>query len=97
MDNHILYSNLFDYYGELLSTKQVQYFKSYYFDNLTLSEISENDNVSRNAVHKSLKETVDKLLYYESKLKLYEKSENIKKIITKIDDSNIKDAILKLI
>ena len=97
MDNYILYSNLFDYYGDLLSEKQQVYFKSYYFDNLTLSEISDIDKVSRNAVHKSLSDTVDKLLYYESKLKLYEKGNKIKKIINKIADENIKESIIDLI
>ena len=56
MDNQVLLSILYDYYGELLTDKQQNYFKDYYFDNLTLSEISENYNISRNAIHKSLKE-----------------------------------------
>lgn len=97
MDNHILYCNLFDYYGKLLTSKQQEYFKSYYFDNLTLGEISENDNISRNAVHKSLKEAIDKLLNYETILKLHEKGINIKKIIDRIDDQNLKKELLKLI
>lgn len=78
MDNQVLLSILYDYYGELLTDKQQNYFKDYYFDNLTLSEISENYNISRNAIHKSLKEIEEKLLYYEEKLKLYEKNIKIK-------------------
>lgn len=96
MDNQLLLTILYDYYGELLTDKQKEYFKDYYFENLSLSEMSENYNISRNAIHKNLKETVDKLLYYEDKLKLYEKNKKIKKIIAKLDD-DLKNKILELI
>ncbi len=96
MDNQVLLSILYDYYGELLTDKQQNYFKDYYFDNLTLSEISENYNISRNAIHKSLKEIEEKLLYYEEKLKLYEKNIKIKKIIANLDD-DLKNKIIELI
>ena len=94
MDNQLLLTILYDYYGELLTDKQKEYFKDYYFENLSLSEMSENYNISRNAIHKNLKETVDKLLYYEDKLKLYEKNKKIKKIIAKLDD-DLKNKILE--
>ena len=42
MNERIKYINLYDYYGELLTDKQKEYFEDYYFDNLTLAEISEN-------------------------------------------------------
>lgn len=96
MDNQVLLGILYDYYGELLTDKQQNYFKDYYFDNLTLSEISENYNISRNAIHKSLKEIEEKLLYYEEKLKLYEKNIKIKKIIANLDD-DLKNKIIELI
>lgn len=96
MDNQVLLNILYDYYGELLTDKQKNYFKDYYFDNLTLSEISENYNISRNAIHKSLKEIEEKLLYYEEKLKLYEKNIKIKKIIANLDD-DLKSKIIELI
>ena len=96
MDNQVLLSILYDYYGELLTDKQKNYFKDYYFDNLTLSEISENYNISRNAIHKSLKEIEEKLMYYEEKLKLYEKNIKIKKIIANLDD-DLKNKIIELI
>ncbi len=81
---------LYDYYMDLFNDKQRKYFEEYYFDNLSLSEISENDDVSRNAVHKCVKGVVNKLYEYEDKLKLYEKEEKLKKIINKIDDKIIK-------
>ena len=81
----IYLSNLFDYYGELLTDKQQDYFKSYYFNNLTLSEIAENENVSRNAVHKQIKDTENKLIHYENILKQYQNSQKIKEIIKNIN------------
>lgn len=72
---------LYDYYGELLTEKQKNYFEDYYFNNLTLQEISENNNVSRNNAHKIIKESLEKLKYFEEKLKLIEKNKQIKKII----------------
>ena len=74
MEERDLLIILYDYYESLLNDKQKEYFSLYYFDNLSLSEISENLDVSRNAIHKSIKEVEDKLLYYEEKLNLYDKS-----------------------
>lgn len=96
MQDNIYLCTLFDYYGDLLTDKQKEYFKDYYFDNLSLSEISENNNISRNAVHKTLKEAEDKLLYYEENLELLNKSKKIKELIKNLDDS-LKEKINKLI
>ena len=72
------------------------YFEDYYFDNLTLSELSENYNVSRNAIHKTLKEIEVKLNTFEDKLNLYKNREKIKDIISSLDD-DIKKRINELI
>lgn len=96
MEKEILLSSLYDYYGCLLTDKQKMYFEDYYFDNLTLSEMSENYNISRNAIHKSIKEVEDKLLYYEDKLKLYNKNLEINEIIKDLP-CDIKEKISELI
>ena len=82
MDELVYYNELFDYYGELLTEKQKEYFKFYYFDNLSLSEIAEENNISRNAVSKTLKEVKEKLDYYENILNLYSNKNKIKEIIS---------------
>jgi len=71
---------LYDLYQALLTDKQREYFESYYFDNFSITEISENKEVSRNAVHDQLKKTVKKLYDYEEKLELrrIDKVRNIK-------------------
>ncbi len=93
---NVYYSELFDYYGELFTDKQKEYFVDYYFNNLTLQEIAENNNVSKNAVHKSIKDITEKLDYYESKLNLYSNKKKIEKLIENIDEKT-KEQIEELI
>lgn len=88
---------LYDYYGTLLTDKQQSYFEDYYFNNFTLSEISENCNVSRNAIHKQLKEVEEKLYYYESKLLLLEKNKKISFLLEKLDNEDLKNKIEELL
>jgi len=90
------YSYLFDYYGELFTDKQKEYFTDYYFNNLTLQEIADNNNVSKNAVHKNIKDILSKLDYYEEKLNLYKNKLEIEKLIENID-VDIKNKIEELI
>ena len=65
---------LFDVYKELLTTKQQEYFLMYYYDDLTLSEIAEIKNVSRNAVFDQIKKVLAILDEYESKIKIFQKN-----------------------
>lgn len=88
---------LYDYYGDLFSPLAKSYFESYYFDNLSLAEIAENEEKSRNAIHKNIKNTVNALYKYEDKLKIYEKEQKLKHIINKITDKNIKEEIEELL
>jgi predicted DNA-binding protein YlxM (UPF0122 family) len=70
---------------------------NYYFNNLSLAEISENIGVSRNAIHKNIKLIEKKLLFYEENLSLYDKSKKIENIIEKIKDDNIKEELERLL
>ena len=81
MEEQIYFTELYDYYGCLLTEKQQTYFEDYYFHNLTLSEMSDNYNISRNAIDKQILSVIDKLKFYEEKLKLYQKGKKIKQII----------------
>ena len=87
---------LYDYYGELLTSKQQDYFEDYYFSNLSLKEIAENYNISRNAVYNSLKEIEKKLIHYEEILKLYHKSKIVSELIVNLD-SDTQNKIKELI
>ena len=71
MEEYVYYNNLYDCYYKLLTDKQKKYFEDYYFSNLSLGEIAENYNVSRNAVYKQIQITINKLKEYEEKLQLF--------------------------
>ena len=81
---------LYDYYGELFNEKQKRYFEDYYFNNLSLGEISDNIGISRNAIHKVITSVSEKLIFYENKLGLYKKALKLKKILSKIEDKNLR-------
>ena len=65
MEDFVLYSELYDIYGELLTSKQKEYFEDYYFNNLSFSEMADQYKVSRNAVFKQVHIVTDRLLEYE--------------------------------
>lgn len=93
MENQIYVTSLYDYYKGLLTNKQQEYFEDYYFDNLTMEEIADNNGVSKNAVSKSLIEVKDKLEEYESVLKLYKNKQKIVEILEQEELDKIIDYI----
>ena len=90
MEKLFYLNELFDLYGCLLTEKQQNYFKDYYFDNLSYGEIAEKYKVSRNAIFHQLKLIEKKLLYYEENLKINDKKKQINDIIKLINDEKIK-------
>lgn len=81
-----------------MTTKQQQYFEDYYFNNLSLSEMSENLGISRNAINKQLHKAVEKLEYYEKQLELYQKKQKVMRYLDKINiEKSIKEKIEEFI
>lgn len=62
---------LFEFYSTLLTEKQMNYIELYYADDLSLGEIAEEYDVSRQAVYDNIKRTEKLLETYEKKLHLY--------------------------
>lgn len=96
MEEVIYYNELYDLYGKLLTEKQREYFENYYFNNLSLSEMADNYNVSRNAIHKQLKIVIEKLEDYEDKLKLNSKLKNLEVVVKNINDKKVREEIEKI-
>ncbi len=97
MDKIVYLNVLYDCYKELFTEKQQMYFESYYWEDLSLSEIAENNNVSRNAVHNQLKIMEEKLFELEDKLSINKKKEKIVNLLADKVDEKILDEIKKIL
>ena len=77
--------NLFDVYETLLTDREKEIFKYYYYEDLSLSEISENLNITRTGVFNTLKKVEEKLLQYENNLKLMNIKNTLKGLLEEQD------------
>lgn len=92
IEDYVRLNSLFDIYQSLLTHKQQDYFKYYFREDYSLSEIAEIMNVSRNAVHLQIKKISSYLEDYESKLKLLKKQEKRETILDELlNDSSLSD------
>ncbi len=85
---------LYDFYGELLTQHQKKIYEDAVFHDLSLSEIADEQGISRQGVHDLIKRCDKTLADYENKLHLVEKFAKIKRTIQQInsltDDAQIK-------
>ncbi|MDD3894703.1 MAG: putative DNA-binding protein [Syntrophomonadaceae bacterium] len=89
---------LFDFYGPLLTEKQQRVMNMHYENDLSLTEIAEYLNISRQAVYDLLKRAVALLEAYEARLQLAEKFSRTQQelqlvysLLNKKDELNSKD------
>ncbi len=97
MNNREELINIYLIYKNLLTKKQQDYFKYYYFEDLSLSEISENMLVSKAFVGKTLKQIENKLNDLESTLKINTLYNKIKEISKNTTDKETKKELENLI
>lgn len=90
-EQHEHINRLYDLYKNLLTDKQRNYFETYYFNDLSLSEIASLNEVSRNAVFLSLKGINKSLEEYEEKLQLLKKNQMFDDICDRFSTSNNDD------
>lgn len=76
---------LYDFYQTLLTEKQRVYMQLYYLDDLSLGEIAEEYNVSRQAVYDNVRRTEAMLEDYENKLNLFSKFQNRMEIVEQLE------------
>ena len=81
-------NDLIDLYGSLLTENQLNILELYYMEDLSLKEIAEELGVSRNAIHDSLKRSINILEEYDSKLNLLQKDEIKNELLQRIDELN---------
>lgn len=77
IDNNFKIGRLIDAYGDLLTDKQMQICKLYYFDNLTLAEIGQVLGISRQAVNDCIEKCTKNLIDIEEKIGKIKLLENI--------------------
>ena len=78
------YIKAFQKYSHVLTQNQYQIFHLYYIEDLSLSEIAENNNITRQAVNDIVRKGENKLLDYEKKLGIMKKTVNQEKLIQNI-------------
>lgn len=96
---------LFDFYQELLTTKQKSYVSFYYLDDYSLGEIAEEFEVSRQAIYDNIKRTEESLEKYEEKLGMLRKYQQREKLFNQLEaqltkknflDEQVKDTLEQL-
>ncbi|MGE5629382.1 MAG: putative DNA-binding protein [Solirubrobacterales bacterium] len=104
MDDRIKLSILIDLYGVLLTDKQRDIMNLYYNDDLSLAEIGEITNTSRQAVFDIIKRCDKLLLEYEEKLCLLKNEiesklfkENLLEMLELVDNNDKIEKIKKYI
>lgn len=74
MEKKVEISVLCQIYGKLLTKKQFEFIDDYYNNDLSLSEIAENNNITRQAVRDIIKKGESKLFEFEEKLLIMKKT-----------------------
>ena len=91
---------LFDLYGAMLPEQKQKMFELYYGDDLSLSEIAEEMNISRQGVRDSIKKCEEQLREFEEKLGFYEKTRSVERAVRELEtldiDEDARRKILKI-
>lgn len=77
---------LYDFYGELLTEHQRNIYEGVVFNDMSLSEIAEEQGISRQGVHDLVKRCNKILAGYEEKLKLVQKFNQTKQMVEEIKE-----------
>lgn len=84
MDEKLRQAYLYDFYGELLNEHQRHIYEDAVFHDLSLSEIAEEESISRQGVSDLIRRCTKKLEDYEAKLHLVEKFLSVKADVAQI-------------
>ena len=87
-------SKLLDRYGSVLTEKQQRILDSYYNCDLSLSEIAENESITRQGASDFVRRTEAQLIEFEKKLSFCKKIDTLKEILEDVIQS--KEDISKL-
>lgn len=96
IEKYINQGTLYDFYGRLLTVHQQRIYEDVVFNDFSLSEIAENEGISRQGVSDLIKRCNKALVSYEEKLGLIKKFDETKSYVKEIQRivgiyQNIKD------
>ena len=86
MDNTIMRTMLFDFYGDLLTEKQREYYDLHYNSDLSLQEIAEQSGVSRQAVWDIIRRAEQSLNEFEDKTGLVARAVRRRKAVEELEE-----------
>ena len=78
---------LLDFYGDMLTVKQRDFLGYYYNDDLSLSEIAENEGITRQGVRDSIKRAEAQLFEMEERLGLAKRFQQVRKGLETIESA----------
>ncbi len=84
MSKDIYYSTLLDVYGKTLNKRQLDVMTGYYNEDLSLSEIADNMQISKQGVRDIIKRAETHLMQLEMQLLFIEKTRSREKILIDI-------------
>ena len=84
IEKYINQGTLYDFYGKILTVHQQRIYKDVVFNDLSLSEIAENEGISRQGVSDLIKRCNKSLVSYEEKLGLIKKFDETKSYVKEI-------------
>jgi len=87
---------LYDFYGELLTQHQKKVYEDAVFNDLSLSEIADEQGISRQGVHDLIRRCDRILAVYEDKLHLVERFSRIKRNVQQINRLTDNEQIKRL-
>lgn len=90
-------SLLFDFYGALLTEHQRQVYEEVVLNDYSLSEIAQEEGISRQGVHDMIKRCDAALEEYEKKLGLVAKFKEIKKLAEQSTDKETAKKIIDIL
>ena len=85
MDEAVFRTMLFDFFGELLTDKQREYFDLHYNEDLSLAEIAAAEGISRQGVWDIIRRAEETLRRYEARTGLVERFARERAILDRLE------------
>lgn len=86
MEEALFRTMLFDFYGELLTEKQRQYFDLHYNNDLSLNEIAQSEGISRQGVWDIIRRAEESLRRFEEKTGLVARFAAQRELLSRADE-----------